>query len=64
MPFMMTTAEGKADVRIRAVLATMFAIGVVAGFFIGKISPEVFTTFATMAISWYFAKRDEDEKKA
>lgn len=63
MPFVIFNKEqNRSEIHVRAVIATLFALGVVIGFFCGKISAEVFTTFASVAVTWYFSKRDNEEQ--
>ena len=60
--FKKQSAEGeKAIIQVRAALAIMFSLGVIGGFFYGIISQDSFMPFATMALAWYFSKRDTED---
>jgi len=56
MPFV----DKNTRMQVRATLAFLFAISVIAGFFYDKISAEVFTPIALLSISWYYEKRREE----
>jgi hypothetical protein len=62
--FKIQSTDGKTVVQVRAALAILFSLSIVAGFFYDKIKQETFMPIAIMAISWYFSKRDiEDRQK-
>ena len=62
MPFIkLNQNTGKSEIQVRATLAFMFAIGVSIGFFMRLITPESYMALATMAVSFYFAKRGEND---
>lgn len=62
MPFIKSVEGGK-EFQVRAFLAALFAGAVIGGFFKGIITADAFMGVAIMCISWYFAKRGEDDKK-
>ena len=61
MPFITRSVDGKSEVQVRAVLAGVFSLAIIGGFFTDKISSEVFMSIATMIITYYFTKRNVDE---
>lgn len=63
MPFVIKSIEGKTEVQVRAVLAGVFALAIIGGFFCGLITADSFMPVAIMTISWYFAKKNTDENK-
>ena len=63
MPFIKTTSEGGKEFQVRAFLATLFACAIIGGFFCKLITADAFMGVAIMSVSWYFAKRGEDDKK-
>ncbi len=48
---------------LRPILAMLSMIGVLIGFFVGKISPEAFLAIASVTITWFFKARDDDKKQ-
>jgi len=50
-------SDGRREIQVRATVSVAFAAAVITGFFIGMVSEEAFLSMATMAISWYFARR-------
>lgn len=42
---------------VRPLVTLLFALGVVAGFFVGKLSAEQFQSLAIMVISFWFVSR-------
>jgi len=58
-----SVAGEKTIFQVRAALALMFAVAITAGFFMDKITQESFMALATMAIAWYYSKRDTEDKK-
>lgn len=63
MPFFTKSSDGTSAVQVRATLAVMFATAIIVGFYLKLLTADSFMGIATMAISWYFAKRSEDDKK-
>lgn len=63
MPFVTQSTQGKNRLNVRSTLSLIFTIGATVGFFMKLITPESFMTLVTMCVSWYFAKRSEDDKK-
>jgi len=66
MPLFTTqSASGKRDIQVRSLLALIFALGATAGFFCQLIPQDGYMALVTMAVSFYFAKRGEqdDNKK-
>ncbi len=45
---------------VRAVIAIIFAIAVAVGFFVDKVSAEVFLTLAGSAITYFFTKDTQE----
>jgi len=43
---------------VRAIGAVIFVLGLTAGLFVGKISPEIYSQAAMLVIGAYFARRD------
>jgi len=60
MPYI-KTVEGKSEIQVRAILATLFSLAAIGGFFCNYITADSFMGIATMAITYYFAKRGADE---
>lgn len=44
---------------LRAIIAGIFAVAIVVGFFMGTIGPEIFMPFATMILGYYFGRKDD-----
>ena len=61
MPFI-KSVEGKSEVQVRECLAGLFAVAMIVGFFMGKVPADGFMGIATMAITYYFAKRSDEDK--
>jgi hypothetical protein len=61
MPFI-KSVEGRSEVQVRACLASAFAIAIIVGFFLDKVPAESFMGLAVMAITYYFAKRGDEDK--
>lgn len=61
MPFVSSAKNGSTKLHVRAVLAFMFACGLIAGFFYGLIGPEDYKEVAMITIVWYFSKRTAQE---
>jgi len=47
--------------QVRAILAFMFSLGLIIGFFMGLIGPEDYKEIAMIAIVWYFSKRQTED---
>lgn len=63
MPFTIKNLDGTRAVQVRSTLAILFAIAIITGFFLKIVTADSFMGIATMCISWYFAKRSEDDQK-
>jgi uncharacterized membrane protein YoaK (UPF0700 family) len=63
MPFIKLSTEGSKEIQVRAVLAGVFALAIIGGFFCKYITADSFMGIATMAITYYFAKRGTEENK-
>lgn len=50
-------SEKESFLPVRAIIAFLFTLGVIGGFFTGKLSSEAFQNLALLALTWYFAKR-------
>lgn len=51
-------SENESTLPVRAIIAVLFTVGIIAGFFMGKLSSEAFQNLALLALTWYFAKRN------
>lgn len=45
---------------LRAAMAGLFSLALIAGFFMGKIDSEIFIPIAVAPITYYFAKKQDD----
>ena len=61
MPFITKNIDGKSEVQVRAILAGLFSLAIIGGFFAALITADSFMGIATMAITYYFAKRGTEE---
>lgn len=61
MPFITRSVDGKSEVQVRAILAGLFSLAIIGGFFCKLITADSFMGIATMAITYYFAKRGTEE---
>ena len=61
MPFITKISTGETKLHVRAILAFMFACGLIAGFFYGLITPADYKEVAMITIVWYFSKRSAQE---
>lgn len=48
----------------RAVVAVLFSISIMIGFFIDKVTEEVFTMYATLVLGYFFGKGDTTDDTA
>jgi hypothetical protein len=65
MPFISAKSEkrrGLSRIHVRATLAFVFAVGVTVGFFTDRVSEEAYLALTSMAMSFYFATRQAQEK--
>ena len=46
---------------LKSIITILMSLTLVAGFFKGMISAEVFIPFATMTFTFYFTKKDGDK---
>ncbi len=62
---MVKASTGQEDTMkwFRPFIVALLSVAVVAGFFVGKISSETFTAFATGLVVWYFKARDDEKKE-
>jgi hypothetical protein len=63
MPIIKTTLDGKREIQVRATLAILFSVAIIVGFFSKLVNADQFLPIVSMAITWYFAKRDSEESK-
>ena len=63
MPFI-KSVEGRNEIQVRACLAAVFAISIIIGFFLDKVPVDSFMGLAVMSITYYFAKRGDEDKSA
>lgn len=66
MPFVqqkVVNGEVKTVLQVRALLATMFCMAIIAGFFFDKLSQDAFLPIATMCIGWFFGKQNSEDTK-
>ena len=61
MPFITRSVDGNSEVQVRAILAGLFSLAIIGGFFCKLITADSFMGIATMAITYYFAKRGTEE---
>ena len=54
-----TNTNGKRDIAVRSLMSLIFAIGATAGFFMELVTADSYMALVTMAVSFYFAKRDD-----
>ena len=48
----------------RPIITGVLVGGLTAGFFLDKISPEVYVPIVAVAITWLFKARDDDKKSS
>ena len=48
---------------LRSIVTLAMTIGLIYGFFVGKINSQEFLVFATMVYTFYFAKTDKEKNK-
>lgn len=47
---------------VRPIISFIFAVGILYGFYIGKIDADKFLLIATLAVGYWFYKRDQEKK--
>ena len=66
MPLITKIKQGTQDVlakiQVRAFIAVSFSLGIIGGFFAGKVTEQTFTSIALVAITWYFTKRQSKDE--
>ena len=46
---------------LKSIITLLMTVALVTGFFMGRISTEVFIPFASMVFTFYFTKKKENE---
>lgn len=46
---------------LKSIITLCMAVALIVGFFMGKISTEVFIPFASMVFTYYFTRKKEGE---
>lgn len=54
-------ATGKTEVHVRALLAVLFSLSIIAGFFLGKIDVDALLAIGGPLIGWYVGQRQKTE---
>jgi len=52
---------GKTEVHVRALLAVLFALSIVTGFFLGKVDVDALLAIGGPLIGWYVGQRQKTE---
>lgn len=50
------------EVPVRAILATLFSVGITVGFFLGVVESKDYKEIVMLALVWYFTKRNEGDQ--
>lgn len=46
---------------LKSIITLMMSVALIVGFFMGRITTEVFIPFASMVFTFYFTKKKESE---
>lgn len=46
---------------LKSIVTLIMVIALVIGFFMNKVTPEMFVPMVTMIMTFYFAKKDKEE---